>query len=133
MSFGTGGFVCKSSKQKLNAKSSTEAEVVGASDYLPNTPWIQMVFLAAQGYELESNYFEQDNEESAMKFEKNGRMSAGQKSRCWLIFLQNHSKDTCFVGFAIMSSWDTVTLTPCASAPAFQLRCVLKEVDPKHP
>ena len=79
MSFGTGGFVCKSSKQKLNTKSSTEAEVVGASDYLPNTLWIQM-FLAAQGYELESNFFEQDNE-SAMKLEKNGRMSAGQKSR----------------------------------------------------
>ena len=39
MSFGTGGFVPKSSKQKLNTKSSTEAELVGASDYLPNTLW----------------------------------------------------------------------------------------------
>jgi hypothetical protein len=36
-SFGTGGLVCKSGKQKLNTKSSTEAEVVGASDYL-HTP-----------------------------------------------------------------------------------------------
>jgi Reverse transcriptase (RNA-dependent DNA polymerase) len=79
MSFGLGGFVCKSSKQKLNTKSSTEAEVVGASDYLPNTLWIQM-FLADQGYVLDSNILEQDNE-SAMRLEKNGRMSAGQKSR----------------------------------------------------
>jgi hypothetical protein len=36
MSMGTGGLVCKSSKQKLNTKS-TEAELVGATDYLPNT------------------------------------------------------------------------------------------------
>jgi hypothetical protein len=33
MSFGTGGFMCMSMKQKLNTKSSTEAEVVSASDY----------------------------------------------------------------------------------------------------
>jgi hypothetical protein len=79
MSFGTGGLVCKSSKQKLNTKSSTEAEVVGASDYLPNTMWMSM-FLKEQGYALEESVFEQDNE-SAMKLEKNGRMSAGQKSR----------------------------------------------------
>ena len=28
---------CKSSKQKLNTKSSTETQVVGASDYIPFT------------------------------------------------------------------------------------------------
>jgi hypothetical protein len=43
MSFGVGGLICKSSKQKLNTKSSTEAEVVGASDYLPNTLWVENV------------------------------------------------------------------------------------------
>ena len=79
MSFGTGGFICKSTKQKLNTKSSTEAEVVGASNYLPHTLWVQM-FLAEQGYVLEENHLEQDNE-SVMRLEKNGRMSAGQKSR----------------------------------------------------
>ena len=79
MSFGTGGFIPKSWKQKLNTKSSTEAELVGASDYLPNTIWVKM-FLEAQGYKLNENYFEQDNE-SAIKLAKNGRMSAGPKSR----------------------------------------------------
>jgi hypothetical protein len=79
MSFGTGGLVGKSSKQKLNTKSSTEAELVGASDYLPNTLWVQM-FLEKQGYKVETSILEQDNE-SAMKLEKNGRLSAGQKSR----------------------------------------------------
>jgi hypothetical protein len=79
MSFGTGGLVCKSSKQKLNTKSSTEAELVGASDYLPNTIWVKN-FMQAQGYDITENIFEQDNE-SAIKLEKNGRMSAGPKSR----------------------------------------------------
>ncbi|KAI2506453.1 Reverse transcriptase (RNA-dependent DNA polymerase) [Fragilaria crotonensis] len=79
MSFGRGGILCKSSKQKLNTKSSTEAEFVGASDYLPNTIWVKN-FLEAQGYKIEENVFEQDNE-SAIRLEKNGRMSAGPKSR----------------------------------------------------
>ena len=79
ISFGTGGIVCKSTKQKLNTKSSTEAEFVGASDYLPNTIWVQN-FLEAQGYQMQENFLEQDNE-SAIKLEKNGRTSAGPKSR----------------------------------------------------
>ncbi|KAI2513609.1 Reverse transcriptase (RNA-dependent DNA polymerase) [Fragilaria crotonensis] len=79
ISFGTGGIICKSTKQKLNTKSSTEAEFVGASDYLPNTLWVKM-FLEAQGYTITDNIFEQDNE-SAIKLETNGRISAGPKSR----------------------------------------------------
>ncbi|MEL7342602.1 MAG: Ty1/Copia family ribonuclease HI, partial [Bacteroidota bacterium] len=79
MSFGIGAFACKSSKQKLNTKSSTEAEVVGVSDYLPYTLWTQM-FLEEQGFELLRNVVYQDNE-SAMRLEQNGRASAGQKSR----------------------------------------------------
>jgi hypothetical protein len=39
ISFGTGAVITKSSKQKLNTKSSTEAELVGASDCLPATIW----------------------------------------------------------------------------------------------
>ena len=79
ISFGRGGLICKSSKQKLNTKSSTEAEVVGASDYLPHTLWVQM-FLEAQGYAVKESILEQDNE-SAIKLEKNGRASAGPRSR----------------------------------------------------
>ena len=74
MSFGTGGIICKSTKQKLNTKSSTEAEVVGASDYLPHTLWVKM-FMEKQGYNINDNVFEQDNE-SAMKMETNA--SEGQ-------------------------------------------------------
>jgi hypothetical protein len=47
-SLGRGAIMCKSMKQKLNTKSSTEAEVVGSSDYLPNIIWARMI-LAKQG------------------------------------------------------------------------------------
>jgi hypothetical protein len=66
-------------KQKLNTKSSTEAKVVGASDYLPNTIWTKF-FLEAQGYQITDSVFAQDNK-SAIQLEKNGRKSCGQKSR----------------------------------------------------
>ena len=79
MSFGTGCIICKSAKQKLNTKSSTEAEFVGASDYLLNTMWVKM-FLEAQGYSIQETFFKQDNE-SAIKLEDYGRISAGPKSR----------------------------------------------------
>jgi len=79
LSFGVGTLSNKSRKQSLNTKSSTEAEVVGASDYLPNSIWMKK-FMYAQGYELEENVFHQDNE-SAIRFAKNGRKSAGQNSK----------------------------------------------------
>jgi hypothetical protein len=79
ISFGHGTLMSKSSKQKLNTKSSTEAELVGASDYLPSTIWTKY-FLEAQGYEIKENIYHQDNQ-SAIRLEKNGKKSEGQKSR----------------------------------------------------
>ena len=79
LSLGRGAVMSKSSKQKLNTKSSTEAELVGASDYLPSTIWAKY-FMEKQGYNLDTSIFYQDNQ-SAMKLAMNGRKSAGQKSR----------------------------------------------------
>jgi hypothetical protein len=79
VSFGRGAVMSKSSKQKLNTKSSTESELVGASDYLPYPTWGKK-FLEAQGYILRRNLFNQDNQ-STMRFEKNGRKSCGPNSR----------------------------------------------------
>jgi hypothetical protein len=79
ISMGLGAITLKSSKQKLNTKSSTEAELVGATDYVTNTIWSKM-FLEAQGYPIKKNLFEQDNE-SAIRLEKNGRSSAGKQYR----------------------------------------------------
>ena len=70
-SLGTGLTHHKTSKQKINTRSSTEAELVGASDYVAYTVWITG-FLKYQGYKVRNNIFYQDNQ-SAIKFEKNGK------------------------------------------------------------
>jgi hypothetical protein len=79
MSWGLGVLLTMCIKQRLNVKSSTEAEVVGVSDFLPNMIWARM-FIEAQGYSIDENILHQDNM-SAMKIETNGRMSCGKKSR----------------------------------------------------
>ena len=79
MSWGWGILLSKYQKQKLNTRSSTEGKVVGVSDFLPNVIWARM-FLKEQGYELKENILYQDNE-SAIKLEKNGRASSGRKTK----------------------------------------------------
>jgi hypothetical protein len=76
---GHGVFMTKSSKQKLNTKSSTEAELVGATDHLPNAIWAK-AFLRSRGYPKQLHVLNQDHK-SAIQLKKNGRSSAGQKSR----------------------------------------------------
>ena len=93
ISFGRGGLICKSKKQNINTKSSTEAELIGASDYLPNTLYVKL-FMEAQGYPITKAIFHQDNE-SAIKMEQNGKASCGQRSRhidIRYFFITDHSK-----------------------------------------
>jgi hypothetical protein len=93
ISFGRGGILCKSNKQKINTKSSTEAELIGASDYLPHTLYVKM-FMEAQGYPINNAVFYQDNE-SAIKMESNGKASCGQRSRhidIRYFFITDHSR-----------------------------------------
>ena len=79
MSMGVGTVHNKSSKQKLNTRSTTESEVVGVSEYLPYNIW-QVNFFKEQGYDIRNNYIYQDNE-SAAKLEINGRNSCTGNSR----------------------------------------------------
>ena len=79
MSFGTGVIHTRSSKQKLNTKSSTEAKLVGVSEYLPYHIWL-VNFLQHQGYNIKNKILYQDNQ-SAIKMEKNGRNSCTGNSR----------------------------------------------------
>ena len=65
--------------QIADTKSSTESEVVGASDYIPWTVRTTKI-LEHQGYKVDIDIFYQDNE-SAIKMQKNGRRLAGDKSR----------------------------------------------------
>ena len=70
MSLCAGVLHTRSSKQKLNTKSSTEADLVGVSKYLPYHIW-WVNFLEYQGYCTENKIICQDNQ-SAIKMEKNG-------------------------------------------------------------
>ena len=70
---------CRSSKQKINTKSSTETELVGVSEYLPFNIWA-VNFLQAQGYEITNNVLYQDNQ-GAILMERNGRNSWTGNSR----------------------------------------------------
>ncbi len=79
MSMGLGIVHGKSSKQKLNTKSSTEAEVVGMSDYTTNN-LNYVMFMREQGYKIKENTIYQDNE-SAIRMEKNGRQSCTSNSK----------------------------------------------------
>jgi hypothetical protein len=79
LSLGRGIIFGKSAKQKLNTKSSTEAEIVGVSDVSSQIFWT-LYFLMSQGYEVSENRLYQDNKSSIL-LEKNGKMSSGQRTR----------------------------------------------------
>jgi len=79
MSLGKGVIYGKSTRQKLNTTSSTEAELVGVSDVMPQVLWTRY-FLEAQGYPVQESVIYQDNQ-SAMLLEKNGRGSSSKRTR----------------------------------------------------
>ena len=79
MTFGHGTLNNKSTKQKINAKSSTEAELIGASDSLSQVIWTTQ-FLQKQGYNIDNAILFQDNK-SAIILEKNGRLSCGKTTK----------------------------------------------------
>ena len=79
MSFGRGGMMTKSTKQKLNTKSACEAELVGASDMIPQLLWTRY-FLNEQGYNIKEAILYQDNQ-SAILLQKNGRASSGKRTK----------------------------------------------------
>jgi hypothetical protein len=54
MSLGLGIIYGTSKRQKLNTKSSTESELVGTDDVMPQVLWT-MYFLEAQGYKIDDN------------------------------------------------------------------------------
>ena len=79
MTLGEGSVIAMSKKQKLNTRSSTEAELVGADDAATMILWTGL-FMEQQGYPLRKNILFQDNK-SAILLENNGKRSAGKRSR----------------------------------------------------
>jgi hypothetical protein len=76
---GKGGIYNTSTRQKINTKSSTEAELVGVAEVLPQILWTQY-FLQAQGYTSEDSIIYQDNK-SAILLESNGTASSSKRTR----------------------------------------------------
>ena len=78
ITFGQGCVFFKSTKQKLNTKSSTEAELVGISDALTTVIWIRD-FLLGQGHDVGPAVLYQDNM-STIALVENGQAS-NERSR----------------------------------------------------
>jgi hypothetical protein len=79
MSLGKGAIYGTSTRQKLNSRSSTEGELIGVNDVMPQVLWTRY-FLEAQGYGVKENIVYQDNQ-SAILLEKNGRGSSSKRTR----------------------------------------------------
>ena len=79
MTIGKGAIYSTSTRQKLNTKSSTEGELVGVNDAMPQILWTRY-FLEAQGYKIQDSMIYQDNQSSIL-LEKNGRASSGKRTR----------------------------------------------------
>ena len=76
---GDGAIQSISRKQKINTKSSTEAELVAVDDISTMILWTQL-FMESQGYDLAQNIVYQDNK-SAILLETNGKKSSSKRTR----------------------------------------------------
>jgi len=79
MSLGKGSVVSMSNKQKLNTRSSTEAELVGVDDAMPRILWTRY-FMKAQGYDTNPSTLFQDNQ-STILLANNGTASSSKRTR----------------------------------------------------
>ena len=75
---GSGFFYVASTKQKLVAKSSTEAELIGVSDGLSQVLWVRN-FLLEQGYTIGPAIVWQDNKSTLAIMEKGRSTSSRTK------------------------------------------------------
>jgi hypothetical protein len=78
MTFGGGAAQSISRKQKLNTRSSTESELVGANNVLVMILWTKL-FMEEQGYTIVQNILCQDNK-STILLENNGKRSLSKRT-----------------------------------------------------
>ena len=76
---GKGAIISSSRKQKVNSRSSTEAEFIATDDMIAKIMKVKK-FLEEQRFEVRLNIIYQDNT-STMKLQKNGRLSSGKRTR----------------------------------------------------
>jgi hypothetical protein len=66
-------------KQKVNMKSSTEAELVSIDDVISKIMWTRL-FLEAQGYQIRENLVYLDNQ-SSRRLKTNGKLNSSKRTR----------------------------------------------------
>jgi hypothetical protein len=79
LSLGRGFPRVSSTKQKLNTRSSTETDIVGADDFMTAIYWT-CYFMKAQGYAAKDNVLFQDNKSSIL-LEMNGKASSIKRTK----------------------------------------------------
>jgi KUP system potassium uptake protein len=79
MTLGNGTILSDSTKQKVNARSSMECEMIAVDDTLSKILWSKR-FIEAQGFKVNFTIVYQDNT-SAIKLETNGKASSGKRTR----------------------------------------------------
>jgi hypothetical protein len=79
MTLGNGSIYSMSTKQKINTRSSTEAELVSLDDVISKILWVKR-FMEAQGWNIIQNVILCDNV-SLMKLEENGKSSSGKRTQ----------------------------------------------------
>ena len=73
MTMGKGAILSMSQKQKLNTKSSTISELVGADDATTIMLWTKL-FMEEQGYKNDENFLYQDNKSAILLGKMVGRV-----------------------------------------------------------
>jgi hypothetical protein len=76
---GKGAIISDALKQKINSRSSTEAELIGVDDKVSKILWSKR-FIEWQEFLLRMNIVCQDNT-STMKLENKGKVSSGKRTR----------------------------------------------------
>jgi hypothetical protein len=79
LSLGRGFTIMSSTKQKIKTRSSTETEIVGADDFMPEICWTRY-FMKAQGHGVKNNVLFQDNKSSIL-LGKKGKASSSKRTK----------------------------------------------------
>ena len=76
---GKGAIISSSTKQKVNARSSTESELIASDDKLGKIISTKK-FMEHQDFKVKVNLIYQDNT-NTMKLQNNGKLSSGKRTR----------------------------------------------------
>ena len=79
LTLGKGAIYSRSTKQKINSKSSTETEIIGVDDIIPQILWTNY-FMHEQGWSIKETIIHQDNK-SAILLENNGKLSSSNRTK----------------------------------------------------